>query len=406
MNPDSSPFTPGQPVSAEFFTGRTEQVEELLTMVRMARTKGLQVGWISGERGMGKSSLASFIGYLAERDEEAVVAHVHLGGVKDLDGLVREAHLQLLKDNENKSWGAGLWGAFEERVEQVGLFGTEIKLKATQDELSATASSFSDSLGHILKNAAKDRKVMVLIFDDINGLADNPDFAHWLKSMVDSEATSRRDNRVCLIFAGLEERRQQMEKINPSVIRIFRPLIDIQPWTPEESVGFFESSFAKGNCVVKQDAHEELVRCSGGLPIMAHELGHAIWEVLENKKITNIDVAAGAIRAAQRIGGRFLKSNVIQALQSKRYRSILRKIAQHIDLFEIEFSKEQLRSLPLTADEKRNLDNFLNRMRKLDAIVSVEDGGRGVYRFATYLHRLYFFLEASGATDGGQGRSA
>ena len=406
MNPDSSPFTPGQPVSAEFFTGRMEQVEELLTMVRMARTKGLQVGWISGERGMGKSSLASFIGYLAERDEKAVVAHVHLGGVRDLEGLVREAHLQLLKDNENKSWGKELWSTFENHVERVGLLGVEITLKATQDELSATASSFSDSLGHILKNAAMSREVMVLIFDDINGLAENPDFSHWLKSMVDSEATSRRDNRVCLIFAGLEERRQQMEKINPSVIRIFRPLIDIQPWTPEESVGFFESSFAKGNCVVEQDAHEELVRCSGGLPIMAHELGHAIWETLESKEITDLDVLKGAVTAAERVGGRFLKHNVIQALQSKHYRSILRKIARHIGLLDIEFSRAQLRALPLTADEKRKLDNFLNRMRDLGAIVPVEDGRRGVYRFATYLHRLYFFLEASVATNGGHGRNA
>ena len=400
MNPDSSLFTPGQPVSAEFFTGRMEQVKELLTMVRMARTKGLQVGWISGERGMGKSSLASFIGYLAERNEKAVVAHVHLGGIRDLEGLVREAHLQLLKDNENKSWGKALWGAFGERVERVGIFGTEIKLNIPQDELSATASSFSDSLGHILKNTTRDREVMVLIFDDINGLADNPDFAHWLKSMVDSEATSRRDNRVCLIFAGLEERRRQLEKINPSVIRIFRPLIDIQPWTPQESMDFFESSFAKGNCVVEEDVLEQLARYSGGLPIMAHELGHAIWEILENKEIDDVDVLTGAITAAKRIGGRFLKHNVIQALQSKHYRSILGKIAQHTHFLEIEFSKEQLRSLPLTADEKKKLDNFINRMRKLGAIVLVEDGRRGVYRFATYLHRLYFFLEASVLANG------
>ena len=349
---------------------------------------------------MGKSSLASFIGYLAERNEKAVVAHVHLGGIRDLEGLVREAHLQLLKDNENKSWGKALWGAFGERVERVGIFGTEIKLNIPQDELSATASSFSDSLGHILKNTTRDREVIVLIFDDINGLADNPDFAHWLKSMVDSEATSRRDNRVCLIFAGLEERRQKMEKINPSVIRIFRPLIDIQPWTPQESMDFFESSFAKGNCVVEEDVLEQLARYSGGLPIMAHELGHAIWEILENKEIDDVDVLTGAITAAKRIGGRFLKHNVIQALQSKHYRSILGKIAQHTHFLEIEFSKEQLRSLPLTADEKKKLDNFINRMRKLGAIVLVEDGRRGVYRFATYLHRLYFFLEASVLANG------
>jgi len=39
MNPDSSPFTPGKPVEAEFFTGRKKQVEELLAMVRTAKNK-------------------------------------------------------------------------------------------------------------------------------------------------------------------------------------------------------------------------------------------------------------------------------------------------------------------------------------------------------------------------------
>ena len=45
MNPDNNPFTPGQPVDAEFFTGRTKQVEELRAMVRMARKKKA-AGWL------------------------------------------------------------------------------------------------------------------------------------------------------------------------------------------------------------------------------------------------------------------------------------------------------------------------------------------------------------------------
>lgn len=400
MNPDSSPFTPGIPVDAEFFTGRQKQVEELLTMVRMARKRGLQVGWISGERGMGKSSLASFIGYLAERNQKAVVAHVHLGGVENIEELVRKTHLQLLKDNENKSWGQALWGAFEEHVERVGVFGAEIKLKTTQDELSAVARGFSDALSHILKKVGGDREVLVLILDDINGLADNPKFPHWLKSMVDGEATSRKKNPVCLVFVGMEERLQQIANENLSVIRIFRPLINIDPWTSDESNGFFKNSFTKGGVEIREDEIQSLTRYSGGLPTMSHEIGHATWEVLKDYKITSKEVGMGLAIASDRVGRRFLDKSVIQGLQSKQYRSILRTIAKHTDLNEIQFSKEQLRSLPLTVGEKKNLDNFLNRMRKLGAIAQVKNGQRGVYRFATHLHRVYFYIEALVATNG------
>jgi len=372
-------------------------VEELLTMVRMAKKRGLQVGWISGERGMGKSSLASFVGYLAERDKNAIVAHVHLGGVKDLDELARTTHLQLLKDNQNQSWAKVLWDKFGKGIKSVDAFGVKFELEKTADTLPTMAGSFPDALSHVVKTAGEDREVLFLTFDDINGLAENPKFPHWLKSMVDGEVTSRKPhiNPVCLVFVGLEERLQQMVNENPSVIRIFRPLISVDPWTLEESDEFFKSSFENGDTKIEQAEIESLTKYSGGLPAVAHELGDAVWEVLNDEKVAMMDVFTGMVMAAERIGGRFLKREVIQALQSKKYRSILRKMAQRPDLIKIRFSKEQLRSLPLTADERKNLDNFLKRMRKLGAFVPARDDERGTYRFPSHLHRIYFLLEAT-----------
>ncbi|MDD9819550.1 MAG: ATP-binding protein [Nitrospira sp.] len=399
MNPDNNPFTPGQPVDAEFFTGRTKQVEELRAMVRMARKKRLQVGWISGERGMGKSSLALFINHLAERHEQAVVAHVHLGGVKTVDELAQATHLQLLKDNQTQRWGKALWDAFGKHIESVDTFGVKFQFKDKGDTLPARASEFPDALNQIVRTAGEDREVLLLTFDDINGLADNPEFSHWLKSMVDGEVTSRKHNHVCLIFAGLEERLRKMQKANPSVIRVFQPLIHIHPWTTEERENFFRNSFAKGNATIGKNAIAELARYSEGLPIVAHQIGHAVWGIARTEKITLEDVHDGVVVAANNFGERFLKSDVIQALRSDKYRSILRKIAQRPDWHEIEFSREQLRSLTvLTADEKKTMDNFLNRMRTLGAIVPVKERDRGVYRFATHVHRIYFFLEAREAT--------
>lgn len=240
MNPEHSPFTPNQPVNADFFTGRQEQIEELLSTVRRAAKGTLQIGWISGERGIGKSSLASFVSFLAEQREHALSAHVHLGGVRKLEDVVRETHLKLLKDNQSKSWGKNLLSLFEERIKKIGLFGVEIQLEMSDKELAATANNFAPALGKIIEKADNDRHVLLLILDDINGLADNPRFAHWLKSMSDRMATSRTNVPVCLIFVGLEEHLDKMVGNNPSVGRIFRPLIPIRPWTQSESEMFFK----------------------------------------------------------------------------------------------------------------------------------------------------------------------
>ena len=398
MNPDS-PFTPNQPVNADFFTGREDLIDELLLSVRKAAKGNLQVGWISGERGIGKSSLASFVGLLAERDEQAISAHVHLGGVHELQDMVRETHLSLLKDNQRKSWGQNLWSLFGERIKKIGLFGVDIQLDMSEKELDATANNFAASLGHIVKKAGNDRRVLFLILDDINGLAAPPRFAHWLKSMVDGAATSKTEAPVCLIFVGLEERLDTMIKNNPSVVRVFRPLMKIEPWTQSEGEDFFRNAFDEHNISIEQKDVEMLARYSGGIPTVAHEIGDAVWQIAKDNTITRLDCFGGVVDAADSIGKRFIEKDVIQALQSSQYRSILGKIA---DAFSghFPFSKKDLRSLEtLTPKEKKALDNFLIRMKRLGGIVSVKAGERGIYRFPTHMHAIYFSLRSAKLTN-------
>lgn len=87
MNLESSPFRPGQETPLELFTGREKEIERLVGMVRAASQGQLRVGFITGERGIGKSSLASFVHRLAETKEGIVGCHALLGDVADLSGM-------------------------------------------------------------------------------------------------------------------------------------------------------------------------------------------------------------------------------------------------------------------------------------------------------------------------------
>ncbi len=403
MNPEHSPFTPNQPVNADFFTGRKPQIENLLSTVRKAAQGTMQIGWISGERGIGKSSLASFVGFLAERDEKAPYAHVHLGGVNKLEDMVRETHLSLLKDNQSKSWGKNLLRLFGDKVRQIGLFGVEIQLEISNKELVATTNNFAESLNQIIKEAGEDRKVLFLILDDINRLAGNSRFAHWLKSMMDSVATSRMEVPVCLIFVGLEERLDTMMESNPSVGRIFRPMIQIEPREKADSQNFFVNAFRKRNVRIERDTGKLLAEYCGGLPTLAHEIGDSVWRNAENNAIDHHDLFEGVIDAAYSVGTRFIQKEVIRALRSNRYHSILRKIAKDDNTIGIKFPRKKLLSLEtLTATERTVLDHFLKRMKTLGGIVPVQDGERGVYRFPTHMHRIYFLLEANALAQKGK----
>lgn len=79
MKAEQSPFTPGQPVPIEFFVGRVKEIEQLVSMIRAATAGKFRVGYVAGERGIGKSSLVSFVRHLAERVEQTAGAHVFFG---------------------------------------------------------------------------------------------------------------------------------------------------------------------------------------------------------------------------------------------------------------------------------------------------------------------------------------
>ncbi len=54
--------------------------------------------FLAGERGIGKSSLAAFLRYLAKEKEDLLAVYVSLGGVTELGELIRRIFEQILKE--------------------------------------------------------------------------------------------------------------------------------------------------------------------------------------------------------------------------------------------------------------------------------------------------------------------
>ncbi len=227
MNPESSPFRPGQPIPIEFFVGRKDEIKRLTSMVRASLHGRFKIGFITGERGIGKSSLVSFVRHLDE---------------------VKEFYLHS-----------------------------------------------------------------------------------------------------------------------------------------------FESASVK---ISDEDIHT-LIRFTGGLPVLAHEIGDAIWRVAQNQEIKSDEILKGIFLAAEVIGRKLLEPQVFSAIRSERYRSILRKMADKP--LEKHFQRSELVER-LTHEEKKVMDNFLQRMKQLGAL-NINPEVRGGYQFQNHLHALYFWLESQRAKN-------
>jgi len=395
MHKDYTPFTPGQPVPVDFFVGRLAEIAHLKEKVAAAASGRLQVAFLSGERGIGKSSLVSFMRFIVERDHKVLGLHTFLGGVASLEEMARRVFDRLLKESIGKGWEDRIKQFFGNHIQQVGLFGVSVEFSAPEKDLRRMVNDFAPALRNLMQRLEGQKEAVLIVLDDINGLASSPEFANWLKSLVDEIATSREPLPLCLILVGLEERRQSLISLQPSLARIF-DLVEIKTWSLEETREFFRNTFSKVNVSVDEEGLSILSRFAGGLPVLAHEIGEAAFALDTDGHIDRRDALQGVVAAAEIVGRKHLKPQVFQAIRSVRYRAILRDIAT--EPFEIHFNRSELR-VRLATDEQKVLDNFLARMKQLEVIRSDPDGGPGAYRFGNQLHYLYFWLEAERARE-------
>ena len=392
MYAESSPFSPGQPVPIEFFVGRSSEIERLRGMVKASAQGNFRIGFISGERGIGKSSLVSFVRHLSEGESGVMGCHVFLGGVQDLNEVLRRTFDRVLKESTDKPWHKQVREFFGNHVRQVGLFGVTLELDLAERDLSTLAHDFVPTVIRLLDGIGEQKTGLFLILDDINGLASSEAFANWLKSTVDEIATSGRKVPLCVLVVGLEERRQELVAKQPSLARVFE-LIDIVPWSNDEVMEFYRNSFGSVNATVEDTDLRRLVRFTGGLPVLAHEIGDAVWRTARRQRIDSRAVVEGISTAAEVIGRKLLEPQVFSAIRSDRYRSILRKMS---DEPRMDFRRSELVKR-LTSEESKVMDNFLQRMKRLGAL-QTDPEIKGGYRFPNRLHALYFWMESRGVS--------
>lgn len=388
MNPESSPFSPGQLAPIESFVGRIREVEHLHGMVKASTQGRFPIGFVSGERGIGKSSLASFVRHLSEHESQVAGCHVFLGGVEDLKEMLRRTFDRLLKESMDKPWHEQIRNFFGNRVRKVGLFGVTLELSLKDSDLATLAHDFVHTVTRLLESLKGHKRSLFLILDDINGLAGSEVFANWLKSTVDEISTSRRKIPLCILVVGPEERRQELVSKQPSLARVFE-LIDIAPWSDDEAMDFFRKSFDAGGAKVTDRDMHQLVRFTGGLPVVAHEIGDAVWRTARGLQIDSREVRKGILTAADLIGWKLLQPQVFRAIRNELQHSKLRTM-WHAP--RMHFQRSELLN-HLSSDETKVMDHSLRRMKRF-GVLETDPEVKGGYRFSNLLHMRYFWMES------------
>ena len=385
-----SPFSPGRPVQPEYFVARTKELQRLERAIKQTVSGRNENVFVTGPRGIGKSSLALFLRHLAEKEYSLIGSHCYLGGVRSLEEMMGIIFQRLLQDCTDKSLLDKLKEGFSTYIKGVTLFGVGLEFTKDKSQLRTLVDNFLPVLRQVYEQSlTSNKKGLVLILDDMNGITDVPQFSQYLKSFVDGLATSRKPLPLLLVLVGLPERRDELIKHQPSIARIF-DIVELSLMSEDESQDFFQEMFKKQNITVAEKALSLMVELSGGYPMLLHDVGDAVfWQDTDNH-ISETDAKQGIMEAARIVGRKYIDTKISKVLRSETYSSILWEMGKKLPLGATFRRQELLKAVG--EKEKKNLDNFLNRIKKLGLVDDAEV--RGEYTFVNPLYHLYLWFEA------------
>lgn len=389
-----SPFYPGQPVPVELFVGRAEQIDRIMTRGAAQVAAGKQVAiYVQGEYGIGKSSFARFVQLLAEKEHGLHGIYTSLGSARllsELPAAVMQGTIDsgILEPSRRER----IWKWLGKYITKGDLFGVTLNLSALAPEMPTFTTPpgmlkfFSEVMNRLREAGVRG---LFVILDEINGITSDPQFALFLKGLIDTNATAKEPVPLLLMLCGVEERRREMIQNHQPVDRLF-DVIEIEAMTQQEMEQFFSKAFHSVQMTVQRKAMDMMTHYSAGFPKIMHLVGDWAYWIDKDGVVDESDATQAVLAAAHDVGAKYVDQQVYRALRSSDYRSILAKIAK-MGPATMSFTKEQV-ARDLTESEKRKFANFLQKMKKLNVIRSGDV--RGEYVFNVRMVRLYIWLQS------------
>lgn len=380
------------------FVGRGRELfalEQALVQARAGQPKHFM---LTGERGIGKTSLLDYIrdvarGGFAPDDEtfKFLVVDIVIERTTTRAALARKIQRcldhELGKSERARGYLKKAW-TFVTRLEIASTSIADAAAPSTDEDL---LDEFAYSLAETTKRICNDRVEpglfdeqydgVLICMDEVDRAPPTLDLGALLKTLL--ERLQRRGcTNVMFGLAGLPETRDVLRSSHPSALRIFDDL-PLERLDPAEASQVVDKCLARANeknkvqTTIDEEAKTLLAALSEGYPHFIQEYGYAAFARDKDGVITKSDVMFGAFGpggALRAIGERYYRDDFYNRIQKDSYRQVLRIMANKLDGW---ITKEEIRKR-FTGNAK-TLDNALQALRDRSIILSKE-GDRGIYR--------------------------
>ncbi len=386
--PDT-PFEPGRPVSPSNFKGRRNDCIKIIRYIPGVIKSGIpEHFFITGKRGMGKTSFIQYVSRIAEDNFQMIPIHFNNSDGTTIEELILKLIEKLSIEFDKGYWGKKFVDGYLKRIQEIKIAGFGFSLENQDKLIQDIKGNFSKLLIEICENF--ENKGIFFIIDDINGLSDNIEFTNWYKSLF--ESIQFNEYHVPVVFALISYPKEfdNLCLINESFSRIFK-LIEIDKLENDEIEDFFRFSFENMNYTFKDDdALSAMVYYSWGMPLIMQQIGESVlWNILDNGIIDEKIAIRGISDAAIELGNKQIRGK-LRKIRSEHYEDILIKLAKHGAM---EFKKSEVIDI-LNDDEKRVFNSFLQRCKELSIIESIGRENSGEYAFVNRLYFAYFLIKS------------
>jgi hypothetical protein len=398
MHKRINPFRPNSPVNPGMFVGRIEEIERLESSLVQTRADQPAHFIITGERGIGKTSLMTYIRCLAQGSIvlenlkfKFLVIDVDIDRNTTQLGLIRRIECALTselgKSEPARHFLADAW-SFLKRLE---VAGTKLNASGSAQCDEVLADEFANSFAAVTQRMCMQPQAsgfadsfegILVLIDEADNSSSALQLGSFLKLLL--ERLQRRDcNRVLVGIAGLPEVRAVLHNSHPSSLRLFEEHC-LNRLSQNEVRQVLDVCIAHANdlndekVALTPSARDLVTRISEGYPHFIQQFGYSAFAMDVDCSIDEDDVIKGAFAprgAMDLIGDRYYRNDFYNRIQNDSYRQVLRIMAEQNDSWvNRAHIKKHFKGTTSV------LSNAIKALRDRHIILGKE-GQPGVYRF-------------------------
>lgn len=331
------PFTPNRPVDdPERFFGRIDPVNEMIDSLFQIKNGNPKHTIVTGDRGVGKSSLLTQIQLTATGDnrlsdrlkiDRGAQKYDFVTAWHDVDATQSALDLAIAILSKFESSFRKLISGFSLEIDLAG-FGKLGRDKKNPMNMSQLIDEFVSRLSKIQHEAKKANKDGVLIFiDELDRIRPDSMIASFFKLTCERMVRDGQKN-VAFICAGITGAVQKLEEEHASILRTFRdvPLLRFEKKEVSEILcdGFKQANHQTNMKNLDERAWEVTV----GLPEPIHLLGSEMLSVDSDGTLGDDDFDAAIRKIVTDVRKNKLAS-ILRKAGGGKYQKIVEAIAAH-----------------------------------------------------------------------------